>query len=278
MMTRAPIHLGSGEPVLLLHPFMLSQSVWDDVAPMLADTGRYEVFAPTLTGHNGGPRGDSWLLSAPILADQIERQMDELGWDTAHIVGNSLGGWLAYELAGRGRARTVTGIAPAGGWTRWTPCKFEVIAKFLAGMPLWLAVLAVGPRILRLPWSRQIAALPLAGSADRLTEQHLLNAIDDLAHCPAYYRLLLRTLIEPGLPHLAATNVPAHLVNCTKDRVVPSPRFTKLFTTGVPGLQVSTLEGMGHIPMLEAPGTVAETITGFLDQHVPPKQAENPAS
>lgn len=275
--TRAPIHLGSGEPVVLLHPFMLSQAVWADVAVQLADTGRYEVFAPTLAGHNGGPRGDSWLLSASILADHVERQMDELGWRTAHLVGNSLGGWLAYELAGRGRARTVTGIAPAGGWTRWTPCKFEVIAKFLAGLPLWLAVLAVGDRILRLPWSRQIAALPLAGSADRLTEAHLHSAVDDLSHCPAYYRLLLKTLLEPGLTDLTALTVPAHLVNCTKDRVVPAPRFTRLFTTGVAALQVSTLEGMGHIPMLEAPGAVTETITGFLDRHVPPMQAETPA-
>ncbi|MCV7315492.1 alpha/beta hydrolase [Mycolicibacillus parakoreensis] len=277
MTTRAPIHLGSGEPVVLLHPFMLSQAVWADVAVQLADTGRYEVFAPTLAGHNGGPRGDSWLLSASILADHVERQMDELGWRTAHLVGNSLGGWLAYELAGRGRARTVTGIAPAGGWTRWTPCKFEVIAKFLAGLPLWLAVLAVGDRILRLPWSRQIAALPLAGSADRLTEAHLHSAVDDLSHCPAYYRLLLKTLLEPGLTDLTALTVPAHLVNCTKDRVVPAPRFTRLFTTGVAALQVSTLEGMGHIPMLEAPGAVTETITGFLDRHVPPMQAETPA-
>ena len=41
MSPRAPIHLGSGEPVLLLHPFMMSQNVWKDVAPRLADTGRY---------------------------------------------------------------------------------------------------------------------------------------------------------------------------------------------------------------------------------------------
>ena len=50
-MGRPPIHLGSGEPVLLLHPFLLSQAVWEDVARQLADTGRYEVFAPTMAGH-----------------------------------------------------------------------------------------------------------------------------------------------------------------------------------------------------------------------------------
>ncbi|MGH3543761.1 MAG: alpha/beta fold hydrolase, partial [Mycobacterium sp.] len=55
MTTRAPIHLGSGEPVVLLHPFLISQLVWRTVAEQLADTGRYVVFAPTMAGHNGGP-------------------------------------------------------------------------------------------------------------------------------------------------------------------------------------------------------------------------------
>ena len=141
MTTRAPIHLGSGEPVLLLHPFLISQLVWQKVAPQLADTGRYEVFAPTMAGHNGGPPAGTWFLSSAVLADHVERQLDELGWDTAHIVGNSLGGWVAFELERRGRARTVTGIAPAGGWTRWAPTKFEVIAKFVCGD----AVLGAGP-------------------------------------------------------------------------------------------------------------------------------------
>ena len=36
------------------------------------------------------------------------------GFDSAHLAGNSLGGWIALELARRGRARTVTAISPAG--------------------------------------------------------------------------------------------------------------------------------------------------------------------
>ncbi|HEX3911386.1 MAG TPA: hypothetical protein VHW67_11890 [Solirubrobacteraceae bacterium] len=42
--------------------------------------------------------------------------MDEAGFADAHIVGNSLGGFLALKLAARGRARTVVAFAPAGGW------------------------------------------------------------------------------------------------------------------------------------------------------------------
>ena len=61
MTERAPIHLGSGEPMVLLHPFMMSQNVWKHVAPLIAETGRYEVFAPTMAGHNGGPAArSSW--------------------------------------------------------------------------------------------------------------------------------------------------------------------------------------------------------------------------
>ena len=43
--------------MLLLHPFMMSQNVWKYVAPQIAETGRYEVFAPTMAGHNGGRQG-----------------------------------------------------------------------------------------------------------------------------------------------------------------------------------------------------------------------------
>ena len=42
--------------------------------------------------------------------------MDEAGFETAHIVGNSLGGYLALQLAARGRAESVVALAPAGGW------------------------------------------------------------------------------------------------------------------------------------------------------------------
>ncbi|PQM46638.1 2-succinyl-6-hydroxy-2,4-cyclohexadiene-1-carboxylate synthase [Mycobacterium talmoniae] len=276
--TRAPIHLGTGEPVLLLHPFLISQLVWDTVARQLADTGRYEVFAPTMAGHNGGPDAGTWFLSSHVLADHVERQLDELGWDTAHLVGNSLGGWVAFELERRGRARTVTGIAPAGGWTRWSPTKFEVIAKFVAGLPVWALATLLGPRVLRLPWSRRLATLPISGPPDGVSEPELVAIIDDVTHCPAYFQLLIKTLLLPGLVELAQTAVPAHLVICEKDRVFPGPRSHRYFQAQLPaGSQITTLDGLGHIPMFEAPGRVTETITEFLDRYVPGAEAP-PAS
>jgi pimeloyl-ACP methyl ester carboxylesterase len=264
---RAPIHLGAGEPILLLHPFMMSQNVWKAVAPQLAETGRYEVFAPTMASHNGGPRGP-FFLDSRALADHVEHQLDELGWPTAHIVGNSLGGWVAFELERRGRARTLTAIAPAGGWSRYTPAKFEIVFKFLAGLPLWLLTRTLGPRVLSLPFSRRLAYLPISASPEGLSEIDLLDIIDDVSHCPAYYQLLAKALMLPGLLELAETRAPTHLVICEKDRVVPTPRFTRHFTDRLPrDTQVTTLDGVGHIPMFEAPGSISELIVDFVDRY-----------
>jgi len=277
MTTRTPIHLGSGEPVLLLHPFLMSQLVWQTVAPQLADTGRYEVFAPTMAGHNGGPRTGAWFLSSSVLADHVERQLDTLGWSTCHIVGNSLGGWVAFELERRGRARTVTGIAPAGGWHRWSPTKFEVIGKFLGGMPVWILAHLLGHRLLRLPMSRRIGTLPISGTPDGISERELIDVIDDLKHCPAYFQLLMKSLLMPGLEELAETGVPTHLVLCGKDRVVPPNRFSRHFIDHLPPAnEVTVLDGVGHIPMFEAPGRVTDVITEFLDQYSPPVRAVEP--
>jgi pimeloyl-ACP methyl ester carboxylesterase len=255
----------------------MSQLVWHTVAQQLADTGRYEVFAPTMAGHNGGPHSGTWLLSSSLLADHVERQLDELGWNTAHVVGNSLGGWVAFELESRGRARTVTGIAPAGGWNRWSPTKLEVIAKFVSALPAWALVRWLGPRTLHLPLSRRLATLAISGSPDGVSQSELVAILDDMTHCPAYFQLLIKAGLGPGLNQLAQTAVPAQLVLCEKDRVLPGPRSSRHFTTHLPnGTRVTRLDGLGHVPMFEAPGRITEVITDFLDQYSGPIRAVNP--
>lgn len=266
-MSRPPIHVGSGEPVLMLHGFLMSQTVWEPVAPRLAETGRFEVFAPTMAGHHGGPYAGTWLLSSSVLADHVERQLDQLGWETAHMVGNSLGGWVAFELERRGRARSVTGIGAAGGWTRWSPVKFEVISKFIAGMPFLALARLFGDRALRLPLGRRLATLPLTATPDGISDDQLSVVVDDAAHCPAYFQLLAKSLLDPGLLQLADTAVPVQLVLCEKDRVVPASRFNRHFTNFLPpGTKVTELDGVGHVPMFEAPDRVAATIADFIDE------------
>src|ERR671919_219878 len=88
-----PAHRGgSGPPLVLLHGFLATWRVWQLVLPALER--RHEVLAPTLAGHAGGPpiegEGDD-----AVLADAVERVMDAAGFETAHIAGNSLGGYIA---------------------------------------------------------------------------------------------------------------------------------------------------------------------------------------
>jgi pimeloyl-ACP methyl ester carboxylesterase len=54
--------------------------------------------------------------------------MDEAGFPTAHIVGNSLGGYVVLQLAARSRAETVVALAPAGGWAEGDESFKEVLA------------------------------------------------------------------------------------------------------------------------------------------------------
>jgi pimeloyl-ACP methyl ester carboxylesterase len=273
MTERAPLHDGSGAPMVLLHPFIMSQSVWKKVVPLIAGTGRYEVYAPTMLGHNGGRKGPIFLDSASM-ADDIERRMDDLGWETAHIVGNSLGGWVAFELERRGRARTLTGIAPAGGWTHFTPVKFEIVGKFLAGAPVYVVVKAFGDKVLKLPFTRWLSHLAVSATPERLSDEDLADIIDDVEHCPAYYQLLVKSLTLPGLLELAEGTSPTHLVICEKDRVLPHPRFTRHFTTQLPkDTKVTHLDDVGHIPMFEAPQRVADLIVDFTDQYLGQEKA-----
>ncbi|ORV04320.1 alpha/beta fold hydrolase [Mycolicibacterium fallax] len=275
---RDAIHLGSGEPVLLLHPFMMSQNVWKDVAPMLADTGRYEVYAPTMPGHNGGVKA-RMFLDTKELADDVERRMDELGWPTAHIVGNSLGGWVAFEMMRRGRARTLTAIAPAGGWRHFSPVKFEIVAKFLLGFPVWIIAKLLGAgRVLKFPFTRWFASVPISATPQALPEADLPAILDDVTHCAAYYQLLVKALLLPGLQELANADAPTNLVLCEKDRVLPHPRFARQFIRELPADTVVTrMDRVGHIPMFEDPARTAALITDFIEANRVPPAAEQPA-
>src|SRR6266566_10031348 len=121
---------GSGEPVLLLHGFTGTWHHWRPLLEPLA--ARYEVIAPTLAGHDGGPPYPSDCdITFSQGADSLEQHLDELGVESAHFVGNSMGGALALELAKRGRARSVVAISPGGGWELGGP-EPDRIARFFA--------------------------------------------------------------------------------------------------------------------------------------------------
>ena len=109
-----PWHRGGyGPPLVCLHGFTGTWRMWELVLPALER--HHDVLAPTLPGHAGGPPLPEGL-SDDTLPDALEAAMDKAGFERAHLVGNSLGGFLALQLAARGRASSVVALAPAGGW------------------------------------------------------------------------------------------------------------------------------------------------------------------
>ena len=112
-----------------------------------------------------------------------------------------------------------------------------------------------------------MATYALSASPEGVSERKLSGIIDDVAHCPAYLQLLVKALLLHGLRELALNAVPAHLVVCGKDRVIPAPRFSRHFTDHLPeGHRVTKLEGVGHVPMFEAPERITDVITSFIDE------------
>jgi pimeloyl-ACP methyl ester carboxylesterase len=126
--TFTPSHRGgAGSPLVCLHGFTDTWRGWELVLPALE--GEHDVLALTLAGHAGGPSIDGEVTEL-ALVEAIERAMDDAGFETAHLLGCSLGGYLALQLAARGRARTVVALAPAGGWAPGDESYRETLAFF----------------------------------------------------------------------------------------------------------------------------------------------------
>src|SRR3954468_16116804 len=151
---------GAGEPLVLLHGQGLSRRSWDPVVELRAD--HFRVIAVDLPGHGRSPRQPAGAGYAPNdLARAVAELLDELGLRTAHVAGNSLGGWIALELGRLGRARTVTALAPAGLWGRRAPLFIRTTlrqARINARIANRLA-----PRAPRSRWARTLFMAWLSG-------------------------------------------------------------------------------------------------------------------
>ncbi|WP_245716647.1 alpha/beta fold hydrolase [Nocardia mikamii] len=253
------LHTGSGDPLLLLHGFLMSPHCWEDVASRLSAT--CEVFAPAFAGHWGGPDLSGWYIDVNLLADQVEEQLDELGWRTCHIAGNSLGGWVGFELARRGRARTLTAIAPAGGWHNPSLAQLRVGLEFLALVP----IVEIGKR---LPASirfsglvRRATAMLLSKNVAAAPRRGVEAAIMSATHCAAMLPLIASGLRMAVLDDLSTVRTPVRLLMCEYDRIIPNRMYAKRFLRELPETADRILvHGVGHVPMLEAPDRIATLI------------------
>jgi pimeloyl-ACP methyl ester carboxylesterase len=254
---------GSGEPLVLIHGI---GHTWRGWKPMLPDLERrFDVLAVDLPGHGHSEPLPPGTESTPeALADAVERQMLGAGFDTAHLAGNSLGGWIALELARRGRARTVTAISPAGlGHAR----EANWGAGILRAMR-WLAANAPAPEAaLRNPITRCFLTGPSVARPWRYDRDLLIEATELYASCPG---------LHPTLPHLldrqprglTTLDVPVLILWGNMD-VILLPRQGRRFERLIPGAELRYIRGAGHVPMTDVPELLSEAIREFALERRP---------
>ncbi|ONH32328.1 alpha/beta fold hydrolase [Protofrankia sp. BMG5.30] len=249
---------GSGSPLLLLHGVGGTWPAWDPVLPLLEP--HHDVLAPTLLGHGGGePLPPGVPVTLDVLVDGVEAELDRAGWDRVHVVGNSLGGWIAIELARRGRARSLVLFSPAGAWT--SQCRIAAVAL---GIRLSVATLArysaYADLIAGNPLLRHLLLATQVAHPERVDPQAVALTIRASAHAPAVDPLL-RTLPHAHLQPLPADHdYPIRVVWAQPDRVIPFEYFGVPMLERLPGAELIQQPGIGHVPMYDEPATVARQI------------------
>ena len=140
------------------------------------------MLAPTLAGHAGGPAIEGEVTDAAI-ADAVERAMDEAGFETAHLVGNSLGGYIALQLAARGRARSVVALAPAGGWAVGDESFRDTLDYFTTMQQLLRDAAPHADAIVATPEGRRRATLSTSERFEHIPPELLAHQIRGAAAC-----------------------------------------------------------------------------------------------
>jgi pimeloyl-ACP methyl ester carboxylesterase len=259
---------GTGEPVVLLHGFT---GTWMHWRPVLADlAARYEVIAPTLAGHAGGPPFPGGApLTLATAADHLEDHLHDLGVPYAHLVGNSMGGALALELAARGRARSVVALSPGGGWLPES-AEARRVAKFFARQVgrTRMAAPRLG-RVMSRPLMRRAALREVMCRGDLVPPADALELALSSLECTVVDDVLQTLRVGGGVTpqRLESIDAPVLIAWAERDRVLPFETCSARFIGSIPDSEVRILRGVGHVPMWDAPGLVVETIVHWVERN-----------
>lgn len=257
-----PAHRGgSGSPLVCLHGFTDTWRTWELILPALER--RHDVFAPTLPGHAGGPPLTSPLSTAAAV-DAVGGMMDDLGWETAHIVGNSLGGYLALQLAARGRADTVVALAPAGGWARGDDTYRDLLSRQLAMHEMAKAAAPLADAILASEDGRRRATELITVNFAHIPVDLIAHQMLAVAACRDVEAMVANAIREGWSLDAAEITSPVRIVWGTDDMLLPWPSAAERFRRDwLPHADWVELEGVGHCPQLDVPQETAALILGF---------------
>ncbi|MFT4262527.1 MAG: alpha/beta fold hydrolase [Nocardioides sp.] len=249
----APLHRGGhGEPLVLLHGVT---STWHAYKPVIEALEQdFDVIAPTLPGHLGWPWPDGSSHGIAAMGDLIADRLAELGVERPHLVGNSLGGWIALDLAARGKARSVTALSPAGGWS----FPLDVGPVFLPAQAKIAEMRPQAAEILADPERRQRLMLPYLEHGERVPPADAVLGWDGVLAVDTLPEMLA-AFPEPVLAPVPES-VPVSIAWGTAERLLPESLGAPGWLAAAPAAITSRIEGAGHMPMYDAPDAVVELI------------------
>ena len=252
-MTLAHHRGGSGEPLLLVHGIGSQWQVWEPVLPLLEP--EREVVAIDLPGV-GGSSVLAEEPTAPALARAVATFLDELGWETAHVAGNSLGGWIGLELAKLGRTRSVCALSPAGfaeswevGYATGSLRNAQLLSKRIAPH---------AERVYKRPGVRKLLLGQLVAHPERMPVAAAAGSMRNLAASPGW-KATLDALARGRFEGGDAVRGPVTIAWGEKDRLL-LPRQAVRARADLPRARHIVLTDCGHVPTWDDPALVARAI------------------
>ena len=246
---------------MCLHGFADTWRSWELVLPRLE--GEHDVLASTLAGHAGGPPIVDAVNDA-TLADAVERTMDDAGFETAHLVGNSLGGYVALQLAARGRANAVVAFAPAGGWAPGDDSYVETLELQRAMVELMKTLAPQADALAATLEGRRRATSLASTNFEHIPAELIAHQMVGVAGCDAAQPLIDHAMRKGWRIDAERITCPVRVVWGTEDALLPWPRAAARYRTDwLPHADWVVLDGVGHSPQLDVPGEAAQLILGF---------------
>jgi pimeloyl-ACP methyl ester carboxylesterase len=246
--------VGSGEPLVLIHGIGSQWQVWRPLFEHLAP--HRDVIAVDLPGFGETPALNGDVPTAGRLAESVIELMDSLGVERPVVGGNSLGGWVALEVARRQRARAAAPISPAGfglpreqEWTHRRLVTERAVARALStkGVPL------VRNPITRTLMFAGMVARPWVIPSDEAIEMYL-----NLGRSPGF-EATLDMLYHYRFAAGHEIGVPVKVMWGTRDYLLlprQGPRAVRL----LPDAELVPLKGAGHVPTYDAPEEIAREL------------------
>jgi pimeloyl-ACP methyl ester carboxylesterase len=230
--------------------------------PRLAE--HYDVLALDLPGH-----GESSPLehrhTVPALASAVERDLETRGLGRVHVLGNSLGGRVALELARRGRALSVVALAPSG---MGSPPERLYQAMAMAGGRLAMRALRpLLPALARRRFGRAALLAPLRARPWAATEAEALSLRGGFADAQRFWDTLWWAVLADVPTGLREVSCPVTLVQGVLDWVAPGQAAR--YAVVISGSWFEPLLLAGHAPQSDRPGEIVRIVRATTQRAVP---------